>query len=81
MKEKIIEIIIKHTSYTGQRPQDVREDAVDAAEEIFQLRIECPDTEEIKAEAQKYSPLNGWEKDAFKAGANYIKNEIAKRNQ
>jgi len=73
MKEKILNLLIRFYPNFASNER--------VANEILQLRIECPDTEEIKAEAQKYAPLNGWEKDAFKAGANYIKNEIAKRNQ
>lgn len=78
MKKKIIAIIESYED-TLNMVEYTKYESI--ANDIIQLKIECPDTEEIKAEAQRYAPLNGWEKDAFKAGANYIKNEIARRNQ
>lgn len=74
MKERIIELIEDYEQH-----RILTKDAF--ADEIMQLKIECPDTEEIDKEAELYAPVSLWERLAFRVGAEYIKNEIARRNQ
>ena len=85
MKEKILEILKSYSDYhylveIDRTAYVIGDHAFeDIAEAIKQLKIECPDQDEIEMQSIHYAH-EFWEQEAFKEGAKYIKNEIAKRN-